>query len=137
MTNPYEALESLPVSQKARNHYLLVAACGAALFLAQLSSGSGYASVTLLMVGVLMFVWGKRANVVEVFERHLEIKLAPLAGTRRIRFDDIQGYEEAGNKSLLTFLSKGRTKTLKLPHMLLEPEDRDWLFDEIDGRLAA
>ena len=137
MTSNNKPLESLPVSGKTRKMWILLSVLGTVLFGVQLATGGPGASSTLMVVGLLMAVWSHRAEVVKVYDRHLEVKVGPLAGSTRVLFDEIQELEESKRVAKITYLKKGKRKSLKLPIALLETADKDWLLGEIEGALAA
>lgn len=138
--NTPRPLRALLVRPQVRKMYLALAFAGTALLIARLATDGGGGFATVATVGVLMAVWSRRARPVQVYDGHLELKAAPLASRKLIRFEDISSIDQANAKkvSLLVHAAgKQRPEKIRLPLHLLSTDDRDWLLDHLETHVAA
>lgn len=131
------ALKSLAVRKNVRVMWISLCIAGFAMLLGSLAVGRGGGSSTLATIGLLMAVWSHRARIVEVFDRHLAVKLAPLARTVRVRFEDIEDVTRKGKKLVVVHRDGERTRELNVPLNMLADEDAAWLEDHLTRRHAA
>lgn len=109
--------------------------------IAQLASetgGGGFSTVAT--VGVLMAGWSRRARPVQVYDEHLELKAAPLASRKRVRFADIASIDRANAKKVSLLVraeGKPKPRKIRLPLHLLSTEDGSWLLGHLEARVSA
>lgn len=79
-------------------------------------------SIIPTVIGCVFFAV-KNIPVVSFQENHLELKLAPLAAKKFIRYDNIESIEVEEKRIIITIADKKRP--LKLPVGIFRPEDRE------------
>ncbi len=96
---------------------------GLALFLAWGSMSLYFAS------------WARKNPIVRLSEEHLEVKAAPLAALRVIRYGEIERLEHVSPTKTQLRLKGGGTQPL--PVAALEPEQRTALTAAVDAKLRG
>ena len=90
---------------------------------------------TLLGVGIMMAVWSRRAEVVRLFDDHFELKLAPLASLRKVRYSDIKCIEML--KKNVARLTLHEAKAIKIPLNMLQADEQQELMSFLRATGAA
>lgn len=94
-----------------------------------------------LGIGVLLFVvglWNMKHQPVRLYQDHLELKLAPAAGLKMIRYRDLVRMEGDSDKVRdLFFMDGGKEKKLKLRLDVINAEDRPRLIEVLHQKIQA
>lgn len=122
---------SFTIKKSIRTMWIALAILGVPCFLATLAAGKGGSFGTVATVGVVMAVWSHRARVVRVFDRHLAIKMAPLARLSLVQFEDILRVHTVGRKLKVTYRDGERSRDVVIPLKMLADEDGEWLEDHL------
>ena len=132
------AIRSFPVRPQVRTLWTVLAVVGIAMFVAQLAANTGGGFSTLAAVGLLMAIWSRRATVVRVFDNHFELKIAPFAALRMVRYADLEQVDRVNHKKALVHYRKGDRQTkLSIPLNMLTDEHANWLVQYLQGRTPA
>lgn len=137
MKNPIAPFRALGVRSGVCTMWASLALLGCAALAAQIATGSGGAFSTIAVVGLVMAVWTRRAQVVRVFEDHLELRGAPFAPLRLVRFDQILGLERRKKKVQLRYRRGEEDAKVALPMHLLAQEDGEWLVSHLEAKAAG
>lgn len=128
--------QSFQIKPSVRKSWLWLAVAGAIATAGGFALGRAIpAGSTVLTIGLLMTIWSRRATIVRLFDDHFEMKLAPLAGLRKVRYCDIEAIEMLPkNVARLTLVED---KPVKIPLNMLEDEDQDQLMRFLESSRAA
>ncbi|MFK8002758.1 MAG: hypothetical protein AB8H86_24450 [Polyangiales bacterium] len=97
---------------------------------------TGGAGVVALPVGILhlvMHVWNRGRAVVTLHDDHLDMKAAPLAGRKLIRYTDISALEVQGKATKIIT----KDGAVALPLLVLEPEDAEKFVAELKSHITV
>ncbi len=93
----------------------------------------------LLGLGILFFVITtvqKKRDIIKIFENHLEIKFAPLASTKFIKYSDLIQVERASEKKIIIHYNKGATpKKFRVPIHMIEAKELESFLNMIDNKI--
>ncbi len=93
----------------------------------------------LLGLGILFFVIAtvqKKRDIIKIFENHLEIKFAPLASTKFIKYSDLIQVERASEKKIIIHYNKGTTpKKFRVPIHMIEAKELESFLNMIDNKI--
>ena len=97
--------------------------------------GIGY----LLILGIILMVMNssqKKKDIIKVYENNLEIKFAPLASTRFIKYDELIELERASEKKIVIHYAKDdKRKKLRIPVQMIEPKELKEFLELVDSKI--
>ena len=125
--------KSYPVRDKTRRSHMALAIVSAVILAGSIALDLRVpAAGTMFGVGALLWLWSARALPVRLQQQHLELKLAPLAGLRRVRYDEVRRLVELRKDRLRLELDGG--KQLTIPLRMLSTEHGVELKAELSRR---
>lgn len=129
--------KSFQFKSSVRIGWLCLALAGLALMAGGLVLGRPAPGSVAVTIGVVMAIWTRRASIVRLFDDHFEMKVAPLAATRRVRYSDIGSVEVSKKVGLVTLRGEQEARPVKVPLKLLEDGEGQWLMGFLSRKAAA
>jgi len=98
-------------------------------------------NVSVMPIGVLgLYIgyWQKDREAIILFERYIQIKVAPASGTKRIKYEDITKVEVVSMRKVLLHVTiDGESvNNIPLPVTLLSDDDRKDLLNKLNGIIS-
>jgi len=98
-----------------------------AMMIPPLANAAGLA----IVIGLLkIFLYGDK-DIIKVFAKHIEIKVAPLAALKIIKFDDIKSVVK--DKKIITMSLNSSDKPIKLHTRLFNKDEYSQVFSTLEG----
>ena len=102
----------LKAGDKHMNNMYIGTAVGLILGVITLAIGAPH-FLTLGIIYLIMTIWHKNNSVIKMFDNNMEVKLAPIASKKFIRYTDIEKVD-ISNKRFVEILYKDSDKMKKL-----------------------
>lgn len=132
-----EAIRVIKPSKKFVNQQFLIS--GIMLVLGMVSIANGVPH--LLGMGVLFLIMAfshQNRKMIQLFEQNMEIKFAPLASTKFIKYGDIIKIEKVSDKKIFVHYKDGsKTTKLRIPVHMMEQDELTEFLKVVNNKKVA
>ncbi|GEM_PF-2622739 len=130
-------IKEIKASEKHMNNMYIGTAIGLILGVITIIIGAPH-FLTIGVIYLIMTIWHKSNAIIKILDKNLEVKLAPIASRRYIKYTDIESINSS-NKRFVEILYKdsGESKKLRIPVKLLEKTDMDMLIETINNNSSV
>jgi hypothetical protein len=132
-----EAIRVIKPSKKFVNQQFLISGIMLVGGILAIANGMPH----LLGIGVLFLVMAfshQNRKMIQLFEQNMEIKFAPLASVKHIRYSDIIKTEKISDKKIfLHYKEESNIKKLRIPVHMMEQDDLVEFLKVVNTKKAA